>query len=230
MLCRNMGLVWHYDSKQDAVILDYAWKRTDPRSGKELADAVAEWQPVKKTNDEDMGSQEWHNAFDALLSRPENYPQASLLRLYHNSHGMLPGVNIFAGKIREGDGPDEIIVLCKKIEITNKGAPGDVACYLFDADGKFLKGGIYSMGRDTGVVFGAKSDDAHTVTIEVGYGHFARNDTKLHFALVKSDFVLQGSNRSKGQARNAEETRAGFPHAPVNIAKLVYSAAASGDN
>jgi len=228
LLCRLLGMVWQYDARQDAIVLGYHWKREGVRSGRELATILADVSIPKEKilQGSEYVSNDWHAAFDALLSRPENYERASILRLYHDSRenfGLGPYfINLFSGKIREGAGPDEILVLNGKHQVTNKGGPGSIAYYLFDREGRLLRGGVYSMGHYVGCVLRAGMEDDHTVTIDVGWGSFAFRPTHFHFGLVKGDLVLLGSTDANGKQRNADETRAEIPKGSYGVCKLEY--------
>ena len=149
------------------------------------------------------------------MSKPENFPACSRLRLYHDSHsgwaglGFTPVVNLFAQKMRDDTGRQVIVILNKQERTSCKDCPGDIAYYLFDEDGKFVRGGIYAMAEGfEGDVVNARVDYDRHISVAVGWGASASNPDNVHFVLKQSDLVLQGSTTSHGTFKNAEATRA----------------------
>ena len=121
----------------------------------------------------------------------------------------MPVVNIFAGKMEDDTGRPIIVILNKQRRVTGKDSPGDVAYYLFDEDGKFIKGGIYAMAEGIeGDVLTAKLDYERHISVAVGWAAYASNPDYVHFVLKQSDMVLEGSTSSHGTFRNAAQTRA----------------------
>ena len=223
-VCEFAALDWSYDAANGTILVVPQWKRTDSRSEKELIQIVGQCQPVRwdalppSTTPNRVGGlspalDTWRIAFDALLSKPANYPTAGTLRVYHDSHGHIslfpfPVQNDFAGPIQDDHGGREILVLNEQVSMSNKDSAGDLAYYLFNEDGTFLKGGIYAVadGAESGIVKVALENN-RTITVDVGYGSFKMQPDHLHLALVKGDFILLGSTDHQGKDRDAEETR-----------------------
>ena len=228
-LCLTLGVVWRYDPQQDAIILNFNRYQNDPRSAKELVAIVAgqkppPWEQLKmETNPNGVGGHgkaldEWRIAFDSLLSKPENFLTAGTVRIYHENHiGEMmhfPVINLLTGTMRDQNGRDVILVINGPIQMSNKDSPGDIAYYLFSEEGRFIRGGVYSMGdRYVGCVVSAKADDAQRVTIDVGWGSFAMNPTHVHFKIADDDLVLSGSTDDKGKEMNAADTQTSVPMA-----------------
>ncbi|MEO6053594.1 MAG: hypothetical protein ABIP97_06240, partial [Chthoniobacterales bacterium] len=140
----------------DATFLDLNWKRNDSRSCKELINALLAAKPTpwdqlppaitpgSNANARELDN--WRVAFNALLSKPENLSWAGSLRVYHDTHGRrtsLPFINLFTGKVRDGNGRVEILIINGQETLSNKEDAGHIACYIFDEDGRFIKGRVY---------------------------------------------------------------------------------------
>ena len=239
-LCLSLNLVWRYDAKQDVIDLDPVWHRSDPRSAKNLADALVGTKPVPANQlpagevnlvgGHGRARDDWRLAFDALLSRPENFPLAGALRLYHDTHGHSRGmaplavVNRFACKLPDDDGRLKILILNGQDSMMNKEDPGDLAYYLFDAEGRFLRGGVYAMTEGwTGAITKVEATSDGGIMVAVGKGTFAGDPDFYYFALVKGDFVLQGSTDEHGKTMNAEDTRTALHSQHGDSVHLEYS-------
>ena len=223
-VCEFAALDWSYNAASGTISVVPQWKRDDPRGMQELINLVAQTKPepwVKlptsptpnRIGGHGSTLDEWRIAFDALLSKPTNFSSAGTLRVYHDSHGHFnlcpfPVQNDFAGPIQDGQGGREILVLNEQLSLSNKDSAGDLAYYLFNEDGKFLKGGVYAVadGAQSGIVKVALENN-RTITIDVGYGSFKMQPDHLHLALVNGDFVLLGSTDHEGKERDAVETR-----------------------
>jgi hypothetical protein len=223
-VCQFAGLAWNYDMARGTIFLTPDWKRTDARSEKELIRVVGQTKPVRwdalptsatpnRVGGHSPQLDAWRIAFDALLSKPANYPFAGTLRVYHDSHGHsnlcpFPVQNDFAGPIQDNHGGTEILVLNEQVSMTNKDDAGDLAYYLFDETGKFLRGGVYAVadGAESGIVK-VTLESNRIITVDVGYGSFKLRPDHLHLALVNGDFILLGSTDHRGKERNAQETR-----------------------
>ena len=237
-LCLSLNLVWRYDTKQDVIDLDPVWRRSDPRSAKDLADVLVGTKPVPENQlpageinlvgGRGRARDDWRLAFDALLSRPENFPLTGALRLYHDTHGHSRGmaplavVNRFAGKLPDGNGHLEILILNGQQIGSNKDNPGDLAYYLFDEEGQFLRGGVYAVmeGR-TGAITKVEATGDGGITVAVGKDTFT--GYLFHFALIRGDFVLQNSTDEHGKTMNAEDTRTDLHSRPGHSVQLEYS-------
>jgi len=222
-VCQMLGMSWRYDLQKDSIFLDFKWRRDDLRTTKELASALIDHQPVDWTQlprDSSAGLDgfaldDWRRDFDALLSKPENFPACSRLRFYHDSHsgwagiGFTPVVNLFAKKMEDDSGRPVIVILNKQERMSCRDCPGDIAYYIFDENGKFLRGGIYAMAEGfQGDVVSAKVDYDRHISVAVGWGTAASNPDYVHFVLKQCDLVLEGSTTCHGTFKNAEETRA----------------------
>jgi hypothetical protein len=115
-----------------------------------------------------------------------------------------PDPNLFAGTLRDRNGTSEFLILDSRPEITNKSAPGPLAYYVFETKGRFLRGGVFTLGHNGGALLGAEETAPAIVTVDVGWGSFDISPTHFHFALIDGDLVLQGSTDAKGQEFTAE--------------------------
>ena len=240
-LCFSLGLAWRYDATRDLILLNPQWQRDDPRSDEQLVDVLDSVKPVPWTalkpsvtpNRVGGHGQEldaWRIAFEALLSKPDNFPFAGTLRVYGDTHGHgdvspFPVINLFTGKIRSTNGDSFTVVLNGQIQMTNKGNPGDIFYFLFDEKGAFVRGGVYAVadGR-VGMVDWIRADGDDGVTVEVGWGSFSMNPARFHLGFVGNDLVLLGSIDGKGKQWSANETQMAFPSTSLGkIMQPVFS-------
>ena len=221
-LCQNLNLSWSYDATADAIDLRPAWRRDDPRSGKELVAVLLgsrpadpgtlTWEPAPWPSLGRPVRDPWRLAFDALLSRPENFALAGALRLCHDQHGLPehPVVdNLCAAQLIGTDGRVRVLVLNDQPKMmVRTGIAGEVAYYLFDEGGRFLRGGVYSiLPHATTDIVGARVEGEGCVTVALRLRGVEPPWAALRFALTEDDdLVLRGST-SDGVERNAEDTQ-----------------------
>ncbi|MEP6672191.1 MAG: hypothetical protein ABJF10_23715 [Chthoniobacter sp.] len=75
-VCGDLALRWEFDRLAQTVAIDVPWRRADPRPAAELFQVI--WQPGHETA---CGKeQSWWEALDSLLSKPENFARAGLVR------------------------------------------------------------------------------------------------------------------------------------------------------
>jgi hypothetical protein len=236
-LCMQMGMTWEYHADQDAIILDPKWRRDDPRSAAELLAVLSKTTPVpddkltwsttpNRVGGHDQMPDEWRAAFDALVSKPENLPSAGTLRLYDDAHAPLAPMggginNLFAAKMTDADGHPEILVINGAHMPMTGASPGDINYYLFDENGRFIKGGDYSIAKDrSGGIANIKANGTQGITINLTWGKWGMGpQDHLHFALANGDLVLTGYTDSHGKNIAAQEIQATDP----KLAVLKYS-------
>ena len=152
----------------------------------------------------------WRLAFDALLSRPENFPQAGALRLCHDNHGLRGAsivTNLCAVRLTGTDGLTRVLVLNYQPVMMRPSLAGDLAYYLFDEEGRFLRGGVYAIApHHTAHVISAHVEAGSGVAVMFAWGSFGTPSVALHFALADDDLALRGST-DEGAERNAEDTQ-----------------------
>jgi hypothetical protein len=152
---RFVGMTWSYDAARYAVVLDFPWHVKDARSNAELMEALG--QTVRLENAKyvyyrtgDQKTDPWQAAFNALLSKPENYPKAWLMRWRVNEavdHGLSeqPSVLLFSGKIPDESGAVHFLTVSVHTPtfISNLSSDEPVSYYLFSVAGKFEQGGLF---------------------------------------------------------------------------------------
>ena len=248
LLCLTLGLSWSSDPGGQVIDLDPTWKRDDPGTGRELLAVLLDTRPERlhqlKTDPKAnlVGGHgplpdAWRLAFDALLSRPENFACAGTLRLYHDSHGHARGMSLhvvdplFVGRLLAADGRAQVLVLNRQEMGSTKDNPGDLAYYLFDEDGRFAQGGVYAIAPSRqGYITGARLRDERTLSVAVGVNR-GNDENLLHFRLVNGDLVLQGSTDPDGRERTAEEAATALPpmgDASRELLRREYHVAAPG--
>jgi hypothetical protein len=219
-LCLSINVTPSYDPAGDKIVLRMDWQRDDPRTGAELVrflqtETPVPWEkllsgPVNLVGGHGWALDPWRMAFDALLSKPENFSSAGFLRVDENEHawglGNFPVLNLLSHKMRDRtSGRVETLVLNGQGQMMIKQDPGDIAYYLFDESGKFLKGGIYAMGEGAaGMITKATANSDSQVTIDVGWG-FGLHRDHAHFAVENGDFVFKGATGWDGSVMSAAE-------------------------
>jgi hypothetical protein len=91
----------------------------------------------------------WRIAFDALLSKPENFPQVWKLRFVDDvRHHFMPSfvTNLLAATMRDEKGDEHVIIVNDEPEMMSPGE-GYVSYYVFDPSGKFERGGVLNSGH-----------------------------------------------------------------------------------
>jgi len=86
----------------------------------------------------------WRIAFDALLSKPKNFPRAWTLRFAEDARINFTSSfveNFLAKEMPDDKGRHHIVVLNAQYAMGNK-SPGSFSYYVFDQDGGFEMGGI----------------------------------------------------------------------------------------
>jgi len=155
-----MGMAWSYDPSRDAIVLDYPWRRDDPRTTQELVNLLLPGTPARAVNGSKLtlGGQtyyvpvfddSWPVVFDALLSKPGNYSNAGKVRLADDLRREIgfpsPIENLLAAKMKDAEGHEHVLVVNSQPEFENPGV-GSISYYVFDLQGKFEQGGMCSIG------------------------------------------------------------------------------------
>jgi hypothetical protein len=137
----SLLLDWKYDASRQAIVLDFPWHKTNFRDGRSLIDFLK-----KGASSKDLNTGDWAQAFDELLSRPENFPHTWKPRMIEDNQSIsgpsLPGPvnNFFTGVLKDAEGKEHLLVLNLA---SHDIVPSDVflICYLFDANGNWEDGG-----------------------------------------------------------------------------------------
>jgi len=145
----HLGLVWIYDPKQDAIVASFPWKIDDARSGVDLIKTICSTHPLP------LGvtsmADPWQIAFNALLSKPENFARVWPLRFCADQREgfifSIPSANgLVWGNIKDDAGVEHFLVVTDQAEMCNPGPEGTFAFYVFDLKGRFEFGGLNTIG------------------------------------------------------------------------------------
>jgi hypothetical protein len=156
--CSMLGLKWMYDARRDAIVTDFAWRRDDPRSPRELIQFLAATQPrpsndlglpIDKNGSPDLEPDDpWRAALDALISDPENFPRTWKLRFIDEMRTAgfypFPGKIIWSGQLPDTDGQPHFVVIKYHAAFSMPGPTATFDCYVFKSDGRFESGAILS--------------------------------------------------------------------------------------
>ncbi len=153
-------LTWHYDAARDVLVFDFAWHRTDERSSSILLAEVLSSSPPPLDYGlrSHMADDTWRQAFDALISKNEDTSDAWLVRARSNAAVPIllnPGAvtHLCAGTIHDGNG-QELKLVVNHQHMQMSPGEGSASYYLFDKNGKFLNGGVFSTGNRVSDVTG----------------------------------------------------------------------------
>ena len=151
---QNLHLTWNYDPAQKTIVTDFPWHIQDDRSGALLLAYLGSNKPSpyarpRPANGKPSPNDLWLTAFDALLSRPENFPRVWPLRFAADDRmffGAPADNTVAAGKITDAGGNAHFLIVNSQEEMMNPGPPGSFSYYLFDTMGRFESGGIQTVG------------------------------------------------------------------------------------
>ena len=139
-----LGMTWKYDATRDAVSLDFPWHVSDPRSAAELIATLSTTTPPEDEkhiycSTIDLKNDPWRPAFNALLSKPGNYPKAWQVRW--KMEGVLPGlhqpINLFTGRILDETGTTHLLILnVQEGPVFSMASESTVGFYLFSETGE----------------------------------------------------------------------------------------------
>jgi hypothetical protein len=163
MSCPRLGLAWNYDPSRDAIVLDFPWRRDDLRTKQQLIDCLTHSRiPQSLTKNLDphifyylryhklAPDDTWRIAFDALLTKPDNFPNVWKLRLGEDmrstNFALMPANNMLSSKMKDAAGAEHVLVVNSQPEFSNPGPVGSISYYVFDLQGKFEQGGLCSIG------------------------------------------------------------------------------------
>jgi len=162
-ICSSIGLAWKYDKATNVVSLDLYWKKDDPRSVPELFHYLSDHQG---------NSAEWQAAFDALLSKSQNYEKAWKVRqkscfqnVFMPFAPATPKVILFKPVVAVSLEKYKLLMLCQPIQMYP--GHGSVSYYWFKDDGTLLGADLMNTGHRCALVdatidneYGAYSDRA----------------------------------------------------------------------
>ncbi|HEX4141404.1 MAG TPA: hypothetical protein VHY09_13730 [Candidatus Methylacidiphilales bacterium] len=151
--CARLGLRWRNDAAQQDVVIDFAWRRDDSRSTARLLSAANFSQPTGMFGGDPWNQREWGpttisendnalRAFDALVSKPENFPTAWKLRFLEDGNQPRPAPSLWAGLLNDSAGAPRFVYLRYHPATSAAGRLATFACYVFTPDGRFLSGAL----------------------------------------------------------------------------------------
>ena len=216
----SLHLTWNYDPAKNAVLTGFSWHITDPRSGAQLLDYLASHTAGDPFKGPHASIDPWIAAFDALLSRSENYPRVWQLRFTADDR-MIFGIsvtrNLTVGKITDTHGTSHFLVVNSQEEMMNPGPPGSFSYYLFDPKGRFESGGIHTVGYRC---FGDSAwldPDGRRLWVRT----FNNGSQKRDFIfgvengqLVEKDFLIDGQKPTGFQLYSLDEGKSIFTVGP----------------
>jgi hypothetical protein len=133
------------------VRVDFAWHRpTDQASGDCLAFLLHQ-PPPKPGFETTAEGDRWVQQFDALLSDPGNFSRVWRLRATADDAPMFMGLAVnpdllYVGPFLDGGGHAHTLFVINQEALINLGS-GIASYYLFDAQGRFERGGVFRTGH-----------------------------------------------------------------------------------
>jgi hypothetical protein len=222
--CR-MGMGWRYDASKDRVVLNFSWCREDPRTSTELLDVLEHstalsfaseiisstaTSTTSKPNPNQTyfwdhhhldPSDKWRIAFDALLSKPENFRAVWKLRFADDMKRQIfypePVINLLCAKIKDQAGVEHVIIQDDQPCPMNPGE-GTIAYYVFDLNGKFEQGGIFSGGYRCHSASAWVEPGAAQVIVRTFFNYSEKMDQ--HFILTDKGLVFHDDLDNNGNA------------------------------
>jgi len=155
----ELYLKWKYNADKDLITTDFTWHRENTLSARDLVKILALTRPASFNNlvmesfrDQARNlrttvTDPWIDAFDALLSKPENFSRVWKLRFIDDVQVPPPICidNVLANYIRDDTGREHFIVI--NLHDTN------FTYYLFDENGRFEKGCLLKGNQGFGDIF-----------------------------------------------------------------------------
>ena len=149
---KYLELTWSYDATHDAVVLDFAWRVSDARTSAEIMETLLKTVPPEDekrvySKTVDPKTDPWRLAFNALLSKPENYSKAGQMRWKADGAYCLflvtpQLINLFTGKVLDEAGASHFLILNIQYGPITPSAPS-ISFYFFSGTGKFEHGGLF---------------------------------------------------------------------------------------
>ena len=217
---KYLELTWSYDATRDAVVLDFAWRVNDARSNEEVLETLLKTVPPE--DEKHVGSRavdptdSWRVAFNALLSKPENYSKGGQMRWEADAicsfMFLEQPVNLFTGKVLDEAGAVHFLILNTKHPLD---APSDtiISFYLFSEAGKFEHGGLFYSEDRYGFTKATVSTDQKRLIVRNGPSP-VYNQYEQVFAVEKDRLIF------KDHLTNGKSTP------PPNTSKYFFEVAA----
>ena len=208
--CSSIDLQWTYDPSLDVIRVDFSWHRADPRPTPELLKTVLKRQPPRSFAS--LKTDAWSDAFNALLSKPENFARVWRLRMVGDTAAEMgipfteQAENLCGGWLQDDAGGTHAIILTNTVEMMSPGW-GAMTYYLFDKNGRFEKGGVVGTGYRCEEASGWLNPDKKSLTIRMWNNVAYRID--LFFHLTKGGLVFDGTQGTDGVLSPPEKPRPG---------------------
>jgi hypothetical protein len=193
----HLNLDWTFDPKQDAIVARFRWPMDDPRSGAELIQILGSTSPAAligvSTNNP------WQIAFNALLSKPENFARVWPLRFCADQRQIFSSsvstVGMATGKIKDDAGAEHFLIVTDQAEMCNPGPEGSFAYYLFDLKGRFEFGGLNTIGYRCFADSAWLEADGRHLDVQTYNNGSVKRDSVFALEkgqLVRKEFLLNG--------------------------------------
>ena len=214
----SLHLTWIYDPAKNTILTFFPWHITDQRSGAQLLEYLANNRPGDPFTNSHPSSDSWARAFDALLSRPENYLRVWPLRFTADDRqifGISLTKNLTVGTITDIGGKRHFLIVNSQEEMMNPGPPGSFSYYLFDEKGRFESGGIQTVGYRC---FGDSAwldGDGRRLWVETWNNGSQKRDLIFDVEkaqLVRKDFLVDGQKPPNE-----------WPWAGVDVGKSIFT-------
>ncbi|CAN5766671.1 hypothetical protein BH09VER1_BH09VER1_45580 [soil metagenome] len=195
-ICGSLVLQWRLDAEKRVVVLDVGWRREDVRPAKELLQVVTSGsespsvmprysaeKSAEQQRDAAHGTfrerilhdEEWQEAFDALLSKPDNFAKAWKVRQQSAAESVFVSPEAVKPVLAQGmvatTGKEYVLVLTYQ-PIPMYPGNGTFAYYWFAKDGRIAGAGLVTSGHrcdlvETKVEAGASAGKASTLKVDL---------------------------------------------------------------
>jgi hypothetical protein len=194
----NLDLLWAFVPSRNAIVTQFKWVQDDPRTAAELVRILTTTPPPPDPITFERKKNPWQVAFDALLSKPENFPHVWPLRYVADDRTFfhIPSVtNLVARTITDAEGVGHILIVNDHPEFENPGPPGSMSYYLFNKDGHFESGGVWTVGYRCFADSAWLDADGRRLWVRVYNNGSQRRDsifTVEKGQLVRKEFLIEG--------------------------------------
>lgn len=204
-------IAWRYDASKDVIVFDFAWHRPSDKPASELLKIVLGSKPPPRDYKlkERMADDAWRVAFDGLICKTEAADGAWMTRAKAGSSTMRPlapaAVNyLCAGKIFDEKGREFAFVATHE-PIQMSPGEGSIGFYLFDPEGSFVSGAVFSSGWRCSDVTGEVLADGRTLLIK-GW-HNGTHPSGTEYVIRDGKLVKASDGHGAESAAVSQETK-----------------------
>lgn len=213
-------LEWRYDEAKDAIVFDFAWHRPSDKAASELLKIVlgSKPPPLDYKLRERMDDDAWRVAFDGLICKTEGAWMNRAKVVASMIRPLSPAaVNyLCAGKIRD-DKDREFAFVATHQPIQISPGEGSIGFYLFDPEGNFVSGAVFSSGWRCSDVTGEVLEDGKTFAIKGWHNGTHPSGTEYVIRDGKLAYKASSPDRTAKMTMSDTQRKSVGAFAPVKL-------------